>query len=583
VRDFFLNGGAKALIVRVVSPNFATDAERDAVAAAVKVVADAVDGAADLAAAKTAAEAAAKAIEDAQNKSEAEKKAARALADKVKAIADGTDIAVVKQTTHTAATSAVPGKALLRLKAVSGTLLIEAASEGAWANALAAHVDTDGIDDKVAERFASYGLVKADLFNLTLRDIGTGTTEQFRNLTIKPNNPRSVDAILKDSSNLARVRTLSTAVPEPTDTQVKAALDAIVANANASQTEKDAAKLKLAALSQPFKAADEFRYSIVAAADQVSDGGDLSANDLTEGNGLQTNKRGLYALAKADLFNLLCIPPLTRGQDTPTTVLQKAVAYCVDRRAMLIVDPPTSWAQNKDTAASKAKTDLASLGISGPEARNAALYFPRLIQSDPQRDGQLDVFAPCGTIAGLMARTDVARGVWKAPAGLDATVRGVQGLEINLNDAENGTLNPVAINCLRFFPGAGRVVWGARTMRGGDQFGDEYKYVPVRRLALYIEETLFRSLQWVVFEPNDEPLWAQIRLNVGVFMQNLFRQGAFQGSSPREAYFVKCDSETTTQADINLGVVNIVVGFAPLKPAEFVIVKLQQMAGQLEA
>jgi phage tail sheath protein FI len=105
----------------------------------------------------------------------------------------------------------------------------------------------------------------------------------------------------------------------------------------------------------------------------------------------------------------------------------------------------------------------------------------------------------------------------------------------------------------------------------------------VRRTALFIEESLYRGTQWVVFEPNDEPLWAQIRLNVGAFMQNLFRQGAFQGKTPREAYFVKCDKETTTQNDINLGIVNILVGFAPLKPAEFVIIKIQQIAGQIEA
>jgi phage tail sheath protein FI len=144
-------------------------------------------------------------------------------------------------------------------------------------------------------------------------------------------------------------------------------------------------------------------------------------------------------------------------------------------------------------------------------------------------------------------------------------------------------LNPLGVNCLRSLPAAGRVVWGARTTRGNDLLADEWKYLPVRRLALNIEESLFRGIQWVVFEPNDEPLWAQIRLNVGAFMQNLFRQGAFQGQTPRDAYFVKCDKETTTQNDINLGVVNIVVGFAPLKPAEFVVLKLQQMAGQVAA
>jgi len=259
------------------------------------------------------------------------------------------------------------------------------------------------------------------------------------------------------------------------------------------------------------------------------------------------------------------------------------MAYCRERRAMLIVDPPHEWGASPASAAANARAGLSGLGLSGVDARNAALYFPRVVQPDPERDRQLDTFAPCGIIAGVMARTDSQRGVWKAPAGLDAALNGIQGLQVNLTDDENGQLNPLGINCLRAFPVNGRVVWGARTLRGADQLADEYKYIPVRRLALFIEESLYRGTQWVVFEPNDEPLWAQIRLNVGAFMQNLFRQGAFQGKTPREAYFVKCDKETTTQNDINLGIVNILVGFAPLKPAEFVIIKIQQIAGQIAA
>jgi phage tail sheath protein FI len=170
--------------------------------------------------------------------------------------------------------------------------------------------------------------------------------------------------------------------------------------------------------------------------------------------------------------------------------------------------------------------------------------------------------------------------VWKAPAGTEATLRGIRSLDYKLSDAENGVLNPLGINALRAFDVRGTVSWGARTLRGADRLADEYKYVPVRRLALFLEESLFRGLKWVVFEPNDEPLWAQIRATVEEFMQRLFRQGAFQGTSPGEAYFVKCDSETTTQADIDRGIVNIVVGFAPLKPAEFVILKIQQKAGE---
>jgi phage tail sheath protein FI len=181
-----------------------------------------------------------------------------------------------------------------------------------------------------------------------------------------------------------------------------------------------------------------------------------------------------------------------------------------------------------------------------------------------------------------MARTDTDRGVWKAPAGLQATLTGVPDLAVRLSDDQNGQLNPLGINCLRAFPVVGRVVWGARTLAGADMLASDWKYVPVRRLALYLEESLYRGTQWVVFEPNDEPLWAQIRLSVGSFMHEQFRQGAFQGATPREAYFVKCDGETTTQADRDRGIVNILVGFAPLKPAEFVVIRLQQIAEQLE-
>ena len=179
-----------------------------------------------------------------------------------------------------------------------------------------------------------------------------------------------------------------------------------------------------------------------------------------------------------------------------------------------------------------------------------------------------------------MARTDAARGVWKAPAGTDASLAGVAGLAENLSDAESGPLNKIGINVIRTFPVYGPVVWGARTLRGADAVADEYKYIPVRRTALFIEESLRRGLQWVVFEPNDEPLWAQIRLTVGAFMHDLFRRGAFQGQTPRDAYLVKCDKETTTAGDIDNDAVNVVVGFAPLKPAEFVILQLQLIAGR---
>jgi phage tail sheath protein FI len=212
----------------------------------------------------------------------------------------------------------------------------------------------------------------------------------------------------------------------------------------------------------------------------------------------------------------------------------------------------------------------------------AAAYFPRIKLPDPLNNLQLRTFAPCGVVAKLYARTDSTRCVWKAPAGVDATLDGVQGMVYQLTDNEQGALNPLGLNCFRIFPIYGPVAWGARTIAGADAAASEWKYVPVRRLALYLEESLYRRIQWVVFESNDEPLWAQIRLNLGAFMHTLFLQGAFQGNTPQKAYIVKCDSETTTQDDINRGVVNILVGFASLKPAEFVVIKIQQMAEQIQ-
>ena len=314
-----------------------------------------------------------------------------------------------------------------------------------------------------------------------------------------------------------------------------------------------------------------------------AEGTDGTPPDAAALIGDENAKTGLFALADVDLFNILCIPrtAVVSGANALTatqasTVIAAATQYCARRRAFFVVDTP-----NNVDDVTEIKDWLN--GNAMLRSRNAALYFPRVKIADPLNDFRLRSVGASGTVAGLYARTDSARGVWKAPAGTEASLVNVQGLDYRLTDPENGALNPLAINCLRNFPVYGNVAWGARTLEGADQQASEWKYVPVRRLALFLEESLYRGLKWVVFEPNDEPLWAQIRLNTGAFMHNLFRQGAFQGTTPRDAYFVKCDRETTTQNDRNLGIVNILVGFAPLKPAEFVIIKLQQMAGQIEA
>jgi phage tail sheath protein FI len=304
-----------------------------------------------------------------------------------------------------------------------------------------------------------------------------------------------------------------------------------------------------------------------------------AAPDANVLKGSRAAKTGLYALEDVDLFNILCVPAAAAdGIDDANfdSIISTYEAYCDERRAFLLVDIPAIVNSPADMQAWLTKH--ATL-----RDANAAVYFPRALSSDPLNGGRLRNSPTSGTIAGLYARIDGERGVWKAPAGTEATLRNVSDLPYVQTNRENGILNPLGINSLRTFPVFGNVAWGARTLAGADALASEWKYVPVRRTALFLEESLYRGTQWVVFEPNDEPLWAQIRLNVGAFMHNLFRQGAFQGSSPRDAYLVKCDSETTTQDDINLGIVNILVGFAPLKPAEFVIVRIQQLAGQTGA
>ena len=294
---------------------------------------------------------------------------------------------------------------------------------------------------------------------------------------------------------------------------------------------------------------------------------------LSQYLGSRAAKTGLYALEHVDLFNILCIPDAAAMADAGEmrALYTAAEQYCEERRAMLLVDVPA-----RIDRLEKMQGWLAD--NAGLRHRNAAVYFPRTRISDPLARGRLRSIAPSGAIAGLYARTDAQRGVWKAPAGTDARLRNVEMLDTVLTDQENGALNPLGVNCLRTFPVYSNICWGARTLDGADQLASDWKYVPVRRLTLFLEESLYRGTQWVVFEPNDEPLWAQIRLNVGAFMHDLFRKGAFQGKTPAEAFFVRCDATTTTQTDVDNGIVNIQIGFAPLKPAEFVILSLQQIA-----
>jgi phage tail sheath protein FI len=298
------------------------------------------------------------------------------------------------------------------------------------------------------------------------------------------------------------------------------------------------------------------------------DGGVLAPSTSDFENALlnDLSGHGLQLLDRVPIFNLLCVPG-----ETNAATIQELQAYAAAHRAFCIVD-----ADQYATVETLRTNGPAGL-TNAPNAANSALYFPWVSAPDPLAGNRPTLMPPSGFVAGIFAATDAARGVWKAPAGLNAGLTGVLGLQYTLTDLENGDLNVLGINCLREFRIYGDVVWGARTLLGADEVGSQWKYVPIRRLALFLETSLYEGTQWVVFEPNDERLWSQIRLNVGAFMQQLFLQGAFQGSTPQTAYFVKSDAENNPQPSIDQGVVNILVGFAPLYPAEFVVIQIQQL------
>jgi uncharacterized protein len=449
---------------------------------------------------------------------------------------------------------ATPASISLVTDDVTHPVVLRAKSLGAWGDNLRARVDYTDVTG-------------TDSYNLTILDTATGQQERYAKVSVNAASPMRLDRALASSELVENAGALN--------------------HRPVAHDDPDPTHPIQNPIGAPHGTAGSHGNPLFGEATAGTAAAAITDGDII---GSEAGKTGIYQLNKTDIFNMLVFPPLgvtelvTTTDGDPVlvsdTVLQRALTLCYNRRAMLVVDSPAGWETVQD-----AVTGISgSFALTGESSKNAALYFPYLRVTDPDSSKmgrKIDV-PPAGAVAGVYARTDVQRGVWKAPAGTDASLAGVPELSLKLSDLENGRLNPLGVNCLRSFPIIGRVVWGARTLRGADALADDWKYVPVRRLALFIEESLYRGTQWVVFEPNDEPLWAQIRLSVGAFMQNLFRQGAFQGSSAKEAYFVKCDKDTTTQNHINLGIVNIHVGFAPLKPAEFVIIRIQQMAGQVE-
>lgn len=293
----------------------------------------------------------------------------------------------------------------------------------------------------------------------------------------------------------------------------------------------------------------------------------------TTQEGLRT---GLVSLEAVDDVNILCVPDVMipnadgtgpRFQDSDVKSIQgKILEQCSrlkDRFAIL------------DPLKGKTVDDVHTWRMDNLESKYAALYYPWIRVSDTiQADNETTrLIPPSGHIAGIYARTDVTRGVHKAPA--NEVIRGAVDLERVITHGEQEKLNPDGINCIRQFPGRGTRVWGARTVSGDP----EWKYVNVRRLFLYLEESIEKAVDWVVFEPNAEPLWKRVTRSVTAFLNSAWRGGMLMGRTPDEAFFVKCDRTTMTQQDIDNGRLICVIGVAPVKPAEFVIFRIHQWQG----
>lgn len=297
-----------------------------------------------------------------------------------------------------------------------------------------------------------------------------------------------------------------------------------------------------------------------------ADGGFVSPGDDAFMHALHAAFASGGPIAAIETFNLVCVPGLTDA--AAITMLQ---AEAVARRAFLIAECEES--------ATVSSVSAPRAAITGANAVNSALYFPWLLAPDQLQDNAQRAFPPGGFVAGLYARTDATRGVWKAPAGVEANLAGATGVTVSLSDADASRLHPLGVNCLRNFPRAGFVVWGARTLASSDPGAQDWTYVNVRRFAIFLEDSITNGTKWAVFEPNGETLWAKLRASIDTFMLGLWRNGALQGIKASDACFVKCDATTMTQADIDGGVLNVVIGFAPVRPAEFVIIKITLRAG----
>ena len=311
-----------------------------------------------------------------------------------------------------------------------------------------------------------------------------------------------------------------------------------------------------------------------------SSSGEVALDDGTNGSQPSLDEYSdIFArFEKIRDINIICLPGQTYDTSAEKSIIDAAVAHAEKMKSrMVIIDPPVdtelTTEQNVTDLDLKPKT-------------YSVVYYPWLKVANTHYNAetkpgvpQTVLVPPSGYAAGIWAKTDGRRGVWKAPAGVETSLLGVAGQQYIVEDGEQDQLNPMGINCIRKLPGYGPVIWGTRTL--ATKADPEWRYVSVRRTAIFMEQSIYNGIQWAVFEPNDHRLWASLRLNIDSFMNGLFRAGAFQGAKASDAYFVRCGlGDTMTQGDIDRGQVIVIVGFAPLKPAEFVIVRIQQKVGQ---
>jgi uncharacterized protein len=500
LRDFFLNGGTQALIVRLYGAGASASSTASGSSSSVS------GGSSTSSSSKS-------------SRASSSSSAVSSSSAAGSSTSGGSSTSSASSSSSGAGPTAATGTAV----ATAGGVSFAASSPGKWGNNLAVTIVQS--NPQAAARYAPLGLAPADCFDVQVVYTPNPAlpkqvvTETIPGVSSVPGT-RQIDLMLAQNSKYVRALALPAAIT-------------------------------------------------AAASTALAGGGDSPY--LTPADYTDTVAGFASVLKKARIVNILVMPPDTFVSDLDPTVIEAAATFCQQNLAFFIAEPPSNWTSlgNQGAASSIQVTDLSE---NMPDSSDfAATYFP-----PPVMPGQPAPYPVSGIAAGIYSYTDATRGVWKAPAGLSALIGGASGLSIGLSGTDRQALNSQGINALRDVQDVGTVMWGARTLNGADVIGSDYKYVPIRRLTSYIEASLTNGIQWAMFEPNDETLWSRLRLSIGSFMNGLFRQGAFSGTSAKDAYFVNCDATTTTPTDQAAGVVNVVVGFAPVMPAEFIILYIQQ-------